>query len=80
MVSRSRMRMWGGENVLLDGKRQRAAMADRLLKEGMGPYAEEVLSKMVATHNLVALPVAEHVRGMMQAAHPIGALAQRASR
>jgi pimeloyl-ACP methyl ester carboxylesterase len=59
-----------------DGKRQRAAMADRLLKEGMGPYAEEVLSKMVAPDNLVGLPaVAEHVRGMMRAANPIGAAA-----
>jgi pimeloyl-ACP methyl ester carboxylesterase len=59
-----------------DGKRQRATMADRLLKEGMGPYAQEFLSKMVAPGNLVAFPaVAEHVRGMMQAANPIGAAA-----
>jgi pimeloyl-ACP methyl ester carboxylesterase len=59
-----------------EGKRQRAAMADRLLKEGMGPYAEEVLPKMVAPRNLAALPgVGEHVCQMMHSAHPIGAAA-----
>src|SRR5258708_12743368 len=50
-----------------EGKQQRAAMADRLLREGMGPYAEEVLPKMVTPANLAALPkVAEHVRTMMR--------------
>jgi pimeloyl-ACP methyl ester carboxylesterase len=51
-------------------------MADRLLREGMGPYAEEVLVKMIAPRNIAALPaVAEHVRSMMKAAHPAGAAA-----
>jgi pimeloyl-ACP methyl ester carboxylesterase len=58
------------------GKRDRALMADRLLREGMGPYAEEVLAKMIAPRNIAALPaVAEHVRSMMKAAHPAGAAA-----
>ena len=51
-------------------------MADRLLKEGMGPYAEEVLPKMVTPGSLIALPrVADHVRAMMRATNPIGAAA-----
>lgn len=57
-----------------EGRRQRAAMADRLLKEGMELYAEEVLPKMVTPANLIALPrVADHVRAMMRATNPIGA-------
>ncbi|HEX3445824.1 MAG TPA: alpha/beta hydrolase [Chthoniobacterales bacterium] len=59
-----------------EGRRQRAAMADRLLKEGMEPYAEEVLPKMVTPANLIAFPgVADHVRGMMRATNPNGAAA-----
>jgi len=59
-----------------EGKRNRAKMADRLLREGMETYAEEVLPKMVARRNIAALPaVAEHVRSMMRAAHPAGAAA-----
>jgi pimeloyl-ACP methyl ester carboxylesterase len=42
----------------------------------MEQYAEEVLPKMVAPGNLIALPaVAEQVRRMMRAAHPVGAAA-----
>jgi len=59
-----------------EGKRNRAKMADRLLREGMETYAEEVLPKVVAPRNIAALPaVAEHVRSMMRAAHPAGAAA-----
>jgi pimeloyl-ACP methyl ester carboxylesterase len=59
-----------------EGKWHRAKMADRLVREGMEPYAEEVLPKMVAPRNIVALPaVAEHVRLMMRAAHPAGGAA-----
>jgi pimeloyl-ACP methyl ester carboxylesterase len=59
-----------------EGRRQRAAMADRLLKEGMEPYAEEVLPKMVTPANLITLPgVADHVRDMMRATNPNGAAA-----
>jgi pimeloyl-ACP methyl ester carboxylesterase len=60
-----------------EGKQNRAIMADRLLREGMEPYAEEVLPKMLAPRNIVTLPaVAEHVRSMMRAAHPVGAAAE----
>jgi pimeloyl-ACP methyl ester carboxylesterase len=38
-----------------EGTRQRAVMADRLLQEGMQPYADEVLPKMVTPANLIAL-------------------------
>jgi pimeloyl-ACP methyl ester carboxylesterase len=59
-----------------EGRRQRAVMADRLLKEGMQPYADEVLPKMVTPANLIALPaVADHVRAMMRGTNPMGAAA-----
>ncbi len=59
-----------------EGRRQRAIMADRLLKEGMQPYADEVLPKMVTPTNLIALPaVADHVRAMMRGTNPVGAAA-----
>lgn len=55
-----------------DGRVNRNEMADRLLREGMGGYAEEVLWKMVAPHNPGA---AEHVSVMMRGAPPEGAAA-----
>jgi 3-oxoadipate enol-lactonase len=59
-----------------DGKRNRALMAERLLREGMSGYAEEVLPKMIAPKNVNALPrVAEHVLAMMRSAPPAGAAA-----
>jgi pimeloyl-ACP methyl ester carboxylesterase len=59
-----------------EGRRQRAIMADRLLKEGMQPHADEVLPKMVTPANLIALPaVADHVRAMMRGTNPVGAAA-----
>ncbi len=59
-----------------EGRRNRHAMADRLLREGMAPYAAEVLPKMVAPRNLVAVPgVAAHVLTMMRGAPPAGAAA-----
>ncbi|MEV5967104.1 alpha/beta fold hydrolase [Kribbella sp. NPDC051952] len=58
------------------GRTIRHQMADRLLTEGMGPYAEEVLTKMVAPSNVATLPeVAENVMLMMLAAPPAGAAA-----
>ncbi|EGG48495.1 alpha/beta fold hydrolase [Streptomyces griseoaurantiacus] len=55
------------------GRLARAAMADRLLREGMAGYAEEVLYKMVAPY---ADPeVAAHVRRMMTGTDPRGAAA-----
>lgn len=58
------------------GRAARNAMADRLLREGMGPYADEVLTKMVTPLNAETLPaVAGHVRDMMRGAPPEGAAA-----
>jgi pimeloyl-ACP methyl ester carboxylesterase len=59
-----------------DGKRHRNRTADRLLREGMAPYAEEVLPKMVAPPNLRARPdLARQVLAMMLATSPEGAAA-----
>lgn len=58
------------------GKLARNEAADRLLREGMGPYADEVLPKMVAPANIEADPaVADHVLRMMRGADPEGAAA-----
>ena len=58
------------------GKASRNQAADRLLREGMEPYAAEILPKMVAPDNIRASPaVAEHVLGMMRATSPEGAAA-----
>lgn len=54
------------------GKQIRRAMAEMLLANGMGPYAEEVLDKMVAPHNTEA---AEIVLEMMRNSPPVGAAA-----
>jgi 3-oxoadipate enol-lactonase len=54
------------------GRAHRNGMADRLLREGMAGYADEVLWKMVAPHNIDA---AEHVSEMMRHAPPEGAAA-----
>ncbi|MDX2932384.1 alpha/beta fold hydrolase [Streptomyces ipomoeae] len=56
-----------------DGKRTRNAMADRLLREGMTGYADEVLYKMVAPY--ADAEVAAHVHRMMTATDPQGAAA-----
>jgi pimeloyl-ACP methyl ester carboxylesterase len=59
-----------------EGKKARNAMADRLLAEGMGGYADEVLEKMVAPYNVTALTdVAAHVARMMRNTPPQGAAA-----
>jgi pimeloyl-ACP methyl ester carboxylesterase len=59
-----------------EGKRARTAMADRLLREGMAGYADEVLPKMLAPRSIAAMPaVAAHVLGMMRATNPEGAAA-----
>lgn len=56
-----------------EGKRTRGAMADRLLREGMRGYADEVLYKMVAPY--ADADVAAHVHRMMTATSPEGAAA-----
>lgn len=59
-----------------DGREMRYGMAERLVREGMGPYADEVLDKMISPHNVVALPdVADHVLRMMRGTSPEGAAA-----
>ncbi|MET9561438.1 MULTISPECIES: alpha/beta fold hydrolase [Streptomyces] len=56
-----------------EGKASRGAMAERLLREGMGGYAEEVLYRMVAPY---APPeVAAHVHRMMTGTSAEGAAA-----
>ncbi|MEV7570132.1 alpha/beta fold hydrolase [Streptomyces tanashiensis] len=55
-----------------EGRAARNAMADRLLKEGMQGYADEVLDLMVAPYNTHAAP---HVHRMMCATDPAAAAA-----
>ena len=56
-----------------EGKRARGAMADRLLREGMRGYADEVLEKMVAPY--ADAQVKAHVHRMMTSTPPEGAAA-----
>lgn len=59
-----------------DGKRLRNETADRLLRQGMGPYADETLAKMISARSRQERPrVAEHVLGMMRGTHAEGAAA-----
>ncbi|MFF3316740.1 alpha/beta fold hydrolase [Streptomyces sp. NPDC003035] len=55
-----------------EGKAGRRALADRLVREGMKGYADEVLDRMVAPYNTHA---AAHVHRMMCATDPEGAAA-----
>ncbi|WP_156727629.1 alpha/beta fold hydrolase [Streptomyces apocyni] len=55
------------------GKRGRRELAERLVREGMKPYADEVLYKMVAPY--ADAEVAAHVRHMMTSTSPEGAAA-----
>jgi len=48
--------------------------ANRLEKEGMDAYADEVIYKMIKPEHVKSMPeVAEHIIGMMKATSPIGA-------
>lgn len=59
-----------------EGSKARHDQADRLLRDGMRGYAEDVLPKMVAPYNITALPaVADHVLAMMLRTAPEGAAA-----
>ncbi len=59
-----------------DGRKARRELADRLVAEGMRPYAEEVIDKMLAPYNVTAMPqAAAHVSAMMRATDPEGAAA-----
>lgn len=55
-----------------EGKRVRNAVADRLLRDGMRGYADEVIDRMVAPYNTHAAP---HVHRMMCATDPVAAAA-----
>ena len=58
------------------GRLARNDMADRLLREGMRPYAAEVLDKMLAPRTIAARPaLAASVRDMMETTDPAGAAA-----
>lgn len=56
-----------------EGVKVRHAMADRLEREGMRGYADEVLEKMVAPY--ASPEVKAHVHGMMTATRPASAAA-----
>ncbi|MEU4267980.1 alpha/beta fold hydrolase [Streptomyces sp. NPDC026092] len=55
-----------------EGRAGRYAMAERLVREGMRGYADEVLDRMVAPYNTHAAP---HVHRMMLSTDPEGAAA-----
>ncbi|GAA4674721.1 alpha/beta fold hydrolase [Phytohabitans rumicis] len=64
-----------------EGRQVRLATAKRLLREGMGPYADEVLPKMVAPATIRERPeVAQHVLEMMRSTSPEGAAAALSGR
>ncbi|MFC6062330.1 alpha/beta fold hydrolase [Streptomyces ochraceiscleroticus] len=59
-----------------DGRKWRHTLADRLLHEGLTPYADEVLDKMIEPRTIADRPdVAAHVRHMMRGTSPEGAAA-----
>ncbi len=59
-----------------DGRRVRNDIADRVLRDGMGRYAEELLPMMLAPDSVRLLPsVADHVLAMMRRTPPAGAAA-----
>ncbi|WP_405435736.1 alpha/beta hydrolase [Streptomyces avidinii] len=59
-----------------DGAKFRRETAERLIAEGMRPYAEDVLDKMLAAYNVIAMPeTAARVSAMMCATDPEGAAA-----
>lgn len=59
-----------------EGKASRNQVADRLLAEGLGGYADEVIGKMIAPYNVTGMPeVASYVQGMMRSTAPEGAAA-----
>ncbi|MDA7949446.1 MAG: alpha/beta hydrolase [Hyphomicrobiaceae bacterium] len=60
---------------------ERLAMADRLEDEGMDPYAEDALPKMLARESIAEMPdVAAYVLEMMRRTDPAGAAAAQRAR
>lgn len=59
-----------------EGRKARNAMADRLLREGMGNYVQEALPRMLAPGSMTNMPaVAALVEAMMRKTDPAGAAA-----
>lgn len=59
-----------------DGKASRKSLAERLIAEGMGGYADEVIDRMIAPYHVAERPeLAERVLEMMRATAPEGAAA-----
>ncbi|MEV7616839.1 alpha/beta fold hydrolase [Streptomyces sp. NPDC089799] len=59
-----------------EGRKFRRETAERLIAEGMGPYADEVIDKMLAPYNVTAKPeAAALVDGLMRGTDPQGAAA-----
>ncbi|OEJ34835.1 alpha/beta fold hydrolase [Streptomyces subrutilus] len=59
-----------------EARKARLETADRLIAEGMGPYAESVIDKMLAPYNVTGMPeAAARVTAMMRATDPEGAAA-----
>ncbi|MCX5192737.1 alpha/beta hydrolase [Streptomyces sp. NBC_00249] len=59
-----------------EGVAFRLEVAERLLAQGMAPYAEEVIDKMLAPYNVTGQPeAAARVSAMMKATDPRGAAA-----
>ncbi|MFE6840369.1 alpha/beta fold hydrolase [Streptomyces sp. NPDC057705] len=59
-----------------DGRKLRLETAERLIAEGLRPYAEEVIDKMLAPYNVTGMPeAAARVSAMMCATDPQGAAA-----
>lgn len=59
-----------------EGARNRYELADRLIRDGLHRYADEILPKMVAPRTVRDQPeVAEHVLSMMRDTSPLGAAA-----
>ncbi|MER6313683.1 alpha/beta fold hydrolase [Streptomyces sp. NPDC001581] len=59
-----------------EGAKLRRETAERLIAEGMRPYAEEVMDKMLAPYNVTGMPeAAARVSAMMCATDPQGAAA-----
>ncbi|MGM1060840.1 alpha/beta fold hydrolase [Saccharothrix sp. Mg75] len=56
--------------------RARHEAADRVEREGIGPYADELMRRMISPRTVAERPdVADHVRRMMHGAPPSGAAA-----
>ncbi|MEP6989550.1 MAG: alpha/beta hydrolase [bacterium] len=64
------------QSETVDGRQARITTADRLLREGMDRYTEELLPQMLAPQTIREMPeVVHHVETMMRETDPRGAAA-----